>query len=445
MAVTSKLNRKGLSALVNHMLSGESDGEDSSDDEDETNSDSTPSNHSFDFAIDDKLLRMSLGGFIKKYNISRESSLKLVYFFREKKPEPSSSQPHDDWVSAVAGNWKGLFLSGSYDQKLRLVEAETGENLLEFQGHDQAIKSVCWGLQNESVMNVFSGSDDFSIKSWNINLDQGNASLVSVFNGHKGSVEDLAYNFQSQKLVSASWDSTLAIWDTSPKGRYANGQEGDSDNEEDEEDQDSSNSNNKRKKKGANKATPKRRKVVVEPVRTLEGHQSSVSSVVWPSKDKIISGSWDHTIHFWDAESGTPTNVMTSNSVVRGLTYSQESSLVISAHSDNCIRLWDERSSSKQINKVINNAHGKWVNRVCFEQSAGKTQTSTLFASVSHDSTARIWDVRSLNKPLHTIKTPGKEGNKEKMLCVDLWSDWLAVGGTDRELRLLRRNQLETK
>lgn len=50
-----------------------------------------------------------------------------------------------------------------------------------------------------------------------------------------------------------------------------------------------------------------------ECLRTLEGHQGPVSSIVaFPSGDRVISASFDKTLRLWDVEKGSSTMMTAS-------------------------------------------------------------------------------------------------------------------------------------
>jgi WD40 repeat protein len=90
-------------------------------------------------------------------------------------------------------------------------------------------------------------------------LSDGWSACLQTLEGHSGVVSSVAFSHDSARLASASYDSTVKIWDA-----YS----------------------------GAC-------------LQTLEGHSSSVSSVAFsPDSTRLASASHDNTVKIWDAHSG---------------------------------------------------------------------------------------------------------------------------------------------
>lgn len=97
----------------------------------------------FDFLIDGEFLRSSLAEYLEEKNMSTENVLTIEYVESMLPPTPLSSYEHDDWVSAVQAHHLGGFLTGSYDNHVRLwnKQAECTQILT---GHNGAVKAVQW-------------------------------------------------------------------------------------------------------------------------------------------------------------------------------------------------------------------------------------------------------------------------------------------------------------
>jgi len=87
-----------------------------------------------------------------------------------------------------------------------------------------------------------------------INIDSGQA--LMTLKGHADCVKSILYFAEKDKLLSASWDKTLKVWDL---------------------------------KTGEEK-------------KTLTGHTDWVMCLIPVSKNQVVSGSVDDTIKFWDID-----------------------------------------------------------------------------------------------------------------------------------------------
>jgi WD40 repeat protein len=79
----------------------------------------------------------------------------------------------------------------------------------------------------------------------------------------------------------------------------------------------------------------------------LTGHTGSVYSVTF-SEDgrRVVSGSFDETIHIWDAESGKVISgpLIEHTDLVNSVAFSQDGTHVVSGSYDKTIRIWDAES-----------------------------------------------------------------------------------------------------
>jgi WD40 repeat protein/DNA polymerase III delta prime subunit len=172
---------------------------------------------------------------------------------------------------------------------------------------------------------------------------------VAVATGHYEAVWGCAWSPDSRRIVSASSDNTLRIWDA---------QSG---------------------------------KLLV----TLAGHQDTVLRCAWsPDSRRIVSASEDHMLRIWDAQSGKSLATLAGHeSIVWGCAWSPDSGRIVSASADKTLRIWDAHSGESL---ATLSGHQDSV-RAC-----AWSPDSRRIASASNDKTLRIWDAQS-GKPLVTL------------------------------------------
>ncbi|VDB86472.1 unnamed protein product [Peniophora sp. CBMAI 1063] len=221
--------------------------------------------------------------------------------------EPFSG--HAEWVRSVMFSSDGRhLLSGSNDNELRIWDVATGETVGEvFSGHEMRVYSAAFSPDDRWIV---SSSRDYSVRIWDVETrrligsprmgqlrDGGRPESNSVrsvafspdgklivsaygitvrlwsvavaaegqdvaveslasFNGHTGPVNCVGFSQDGQRIVSASDDHTIRMWDVATRRQLG---------------------------------------------RPFTGHAEGVSSVALsPDGRRIVSGSKDNTVRLWD-------------------------------------------------------------------------------------------------------------------------------------------------
>ncbi|KAJ1665719.1 ribosome biogenesis protein ytm1 [Coemansia sp. RSA 1813] len=396
IVVPQQLQRYGLSEIVNHLLGTE-----------------TPV--PFDFLVDGQFLRESIASYLKTKNLSAENILTLEYVESMLPPTEIASYSHDDWISSVAASSASRFVVGSYDSVIRVWNAQ-GECENELRAHQSAVKSVTATRDSgrKGKIEFISGSQDQTAIAWG--LKEKELRPLYIARGHTGSIEAVAINPSKTHFVTGSTDATIRFWSLAvPK--------------QSEADQIASGeaepSSKKQKKANVNIKTK-------AAIGTLSGHVGPVTGVCFngDQESQIFSGGWDHSMRTWDVASGVNLTTSLCDKVVLDVAYSTQSRLVATGHADRALRLWDPRSQDSTVVKLRLSSHRGFVTGVAWAPSS-----AYMLASASHDSTVKVWDIRS-RTPLYTVHATNDEDKGKKLLALDWHKSRLLAGGEGKSLRI---------
>jgi WD40 repeat protein len=173
--------------------------------------------------------------------------------------------------------------------------------------------------------------------------------LLGVLRGHDDVVFSTAFSPDGRRLVSASFDHTLKLWDVEK----------------------------------------------LQPIRTFTHHSDFVYAVAFmPSGTQIASASKDRTVQLFDAETGK--GVFTFSGMeqdVMALAVSPDGKGLVSSGFEPGVWWWNPQTGDKVKTQT---GHGVAVNELCFGKD-GKQ-----LVSAGADRTARVWD-GTTGAPLKTL------------------------------------------
>lgn len=142
-----------------------------------------------------------------------------------------------------------------------------------------------------------------------------------------------------------------------------------------------------------------------------KGHVAQLTSGDWHPyrKEEFLTSSMDSTLRIWELNNPRSQKTVIKVRAQGGLKatpnsccYNRDASFIAAGCADGSIQIWDTRKMFVSPTHCIRNAHqrGSEVTSISFSYSANE------LLSRSVDETMKLWDVRSLHKPLHTFNPP---------------------------------------
>ena len=209
-------------------------------------------------------------------------------------------------------------------------------------GHTDCVDSAAFSPDGSRIV---SASNDETVKIW----DTQTGECIRTLEGHTSRVHTAAFSPDGSRIVSASNDETVKIWDTQT-GKC---------------------------------------------IRTLTGHTDSVWSAAFsPDGNSIASaGWWDRTIRIWNTETGKCIQILKKSlfnnkeghtKAIAYAAFSPDGKRIASTSTN--ILIWDI-VKGKIIKKLEGHTDAVW--------SAAFSPDGKRIVSASMDQTTRIWDVET--------------------------------------------------
>ena len=365
-------------------------------------------------------------------------------------PSPSAYSTHSDWIAAIdnrllelrsalkaAKSHYEIIPYGSYDAQVcsldqRLLKSQPDDSTWLIGAHTQPVLGVSSYFRGGSRFDLATCSQDASVSVWHVDVATQKVAQTHTLSGHDGAVEHVEFDPTGKLIATASWDGDIRIWDLSEGSAAAMG-EGERKAKKSKS-KDSTTSSSRHPSSSSSSSTSSSSSpnsngsiTQVESRSTLTGHMQCVSTLQWMDADQIVSGSWDHSLRFWDVESGVCTSHLDGNKVILSLDCSNLNQLIATGHADKTVRTWDPRVSIAASSLSTSyTSHTGWVSAVMWHPT-----DAHILVSGSFDSHIKIWDIRS-STPLHTL--PSQHKDKVTTLA---WLDneTFASAGADKYLR----------
>lgn len=146
-----------------------------------------------------------------------------------------------------------------------------------------------------------------------------------------------------------------------------------------------------------------------ELVNTLRSHKSSINTIVYsPDGQRIVSGSEDSTIIFWNLHGETPNEtghcyrLSSHKGPITSIDYAPNGKFFASASQDSTVNIWPLNAHTESL--VIPNE--KPITYHCHTspiRSVNISPDSATFCTASNDKTVKIYDANHINKFLFTL------------------------------------------
>ena len=214
-------------------------------------------------------------------------------------------------------------------------------------GHTYSVSFASFSPDGKRIV---SASNDWTVRIWDAQTGQ---QIGQPLEGHTNNVNSSSFSPDGKRIVSASNDETVRIWDAQT-GRQLG--------------------------------------------QPLEGHTSVVESASFsPDRKRIVSASRDNTIRIWDAQTGRQIGQPLEGHMnyVHSASFSPDGKRIVSASDDGTVRIWDAQTG-RQIGQPLE-GHTSYV------YSASFSPDGKHIVSASRDNTIRIWDAqtgRQIGQPL---------------------------------------------
>lgn len=227
-------------------------------------------------------------------------------------------------------------LTGHADGRVGLWDLQTGSRLGTFKRADAAIMAVALATDSNRLL---AASRDSMVSIWDPSVPQQPAGLIEA---HEGPVTAIAHSSRNGFLATGGDDHTVRLWRV---GR-------------------------------------------LELVRSYRGHRAPITSLAFsPDGRYVAAAAADGRIRIWSTSSSSLYRLMAAHKAgVRGLAFSPSGEILASAADDGSVQLWQVRQSRTV---RASSDHGPAARALAFAPDGSRA------AVASADGSVRFWDAAS--------------------------------------------------
>ncbi|MCG8423783.1 MAG: protein kinase [Proteobacteria bacterium] len=206
--------------------------------------------------------------------------------------------------------------------------------------HPDAVHTAAFSRDGTRIVTA---SADNTVRVWN--ADGSGRPIVLA--GHRDLVNSAAFSPDGTRIVTASADNTARVWNADGSGR---------------------------------------------PI-VLAGHRDLVNSAAFsPDGTRIVTASADNTVRVWNADgSGRPLVFTVHRDLVYSAAFSPDGTRIVTASADRTARVWNADGSGQPI---VLAGHRALVS------SARFSPDGTRIVTASWDKTARVWNADGSGRPI---------------------------------------------
>ena len=353
IAVPCDIRKRGLAAVVNHLLGRKvvHDQDSEEADSDSDNEDELPP-IPFDFLLSSKLLRLPLEAAVRKEGISTENAIDIFYFPARLPPvKEGEGERVPDWVTSMdyfgmQSKADGMLFTGCADGVVRSFACKNGDvgtdcSVSAHTGQIKCLTTARLGQADASPIAVATGSMDQTLVTHLYNsdskLNKSSLDLHAVYSGgHSNSISSVAICTTGNNAVMASgdWDGGLVIWNVPTTINSIT-------------DQDMNLESTSKRQKGSDKKQTQTKSNIreVKPQTSAKAHSSNISGLAFGhnTQNTLLTSSWDHSLKVYDVERMDCILATNGSRVITSMSRCINSDIVGTGCADNMVRLWDMR------------------------------------------------------------------------------------------------------
>jgi WD40 repeat protein len=261
-------------------------------------------------------------------------------------------------TNVLSESKKNLWATGDTNNEIHLWEGES--QYLIFKGHKNWIRSIAFSPDGKILA---SGSDDKTIKIWNVETGQ----CLDTLEDHKERVWSVVFSPDGKILASGSEDKTIILWSVE-NDKFYNLQE-------------------------------------------IKENLSWVRSIAFsPDGKKLASGNDNGEIKFWgiiNNQAVEENKLLKTTSKIRSIAFSPNGRFLVSSGNNCIVNLWDLSNNTSESKKYED--HDVWIRSVIFSPD------SKTFASGSEDGTIIIRKVDGYSEKSSAQRDGTNESTKKSV------------------------------